>query len=235
MRKDCRRVHWTASIFICEWDSWWWYFMVHFSTCSTDNISSIAEKNDSDKMENFFFDHSLLTSCHIPCLDEFFDKGIPDSVIWWREFFSTTTFEMVSHELTVCGLEESHSSIDLMSNIRAVRPIFSHLDDFLESSTGFSECDEDVFSIVLHKKIPYHMVWWWYEYFFKKQYKNYSFLFFRMMAYSDGTSGILIQRSICPPWPASFDSPFAGTVSWLASSDLGSFTRIGSAMIDSRL
>lgn len=101
----------------------------------------------------------LFSGRHIPSLHEFIDKIIYHTTIRGGEFFSTTTLEVITHEFTIRGLQESHRRIYLMSNICTISTIFCHLDNFIESATSFSQCCDDVFSVVLHKKIPYHMVW----------------------------------------------------------------------------
>ncbi len=63
---------------------------------------------------------------------------------------------MISHELSIRRLHESHRCIDLMSDISTVGAIFCHLDDLVEASASFFEARDDVFSVVLH--IYYHTI-----------------------------------------------------------------------------
>ena len=63
---------------------------------------------------------------------------------------------MVTHELTICGLHESHRCVDLMGDISTVCAIFCHLDYLVEAPASFFQTRDDVFSIVLHNY--YHTI-----------------------------------------------------------------------------
>ncbi len=116
------------------------------------HIREKSETENEDGRKKLFHGAVLFSSSNVPGSYELIDETIDHTSIRRREFFSTTTLEVVAHELAICTLHESDRRIDLMGNVGTIRSILGHLDHFFEGSAGFPEAGEDFFSVMGHEK-----------------------------------------------------------------------------------
>ena len=86
-----------------------------------------------DNTIGFSFNCNLFASGNIPSSNEFFDKITLFRMIV-RKFGRSTASKMMLKEFTIERLEQSHSCIDLMSDIGTIRVLLDEFCDFFEGS-----------------------------------------------------------------------------------------------------
>jgi len=97
-------------------------------------------------------DEILFSGGDIPGSYELIDEDSLPMSISTREGIDSTASKMISQQLSIRTLEESDDGIDLRSDVRTVFIIFCLSEDALEASSSLFEIDDDIFSVVSHKR-----------------------------------------------------------------------------------